>query len=71
MLDANECREHAKSCIRQAAQTTDPIEKQRLSDAAYGWARVAADLAKLEEKLAEEQQELRKRAAAAVSVTAA
>lgn len=55
MLDAKECREHAMNCITQAAQTTDPIEKQRLSDTAYGWARVAADLAKLEEKLAREQ----------------
>ena len=55
MLDANECREHAKNCTEQAAEATDPITRLRLSETAQGWARLAADLAKLEKKLVEEQ----------------
>jgi hypothetical protein len=60
MLDAKECREHAKNCMRQAAEVTDPIVRQRMSETAQGWARLAADLAKLEEKLAQAQQRLRR-----------
>jgi hypothetical protein len=64
MLDAKECHEHAASCRKKAAETTDPVEKQRLSDTAYGWARVATDLEKLEAKLAQEQQTQREGASA-------
>jgi hypothetical protein len=55
MLDARECREQAMKCMKQAAEATDPLLKQRLSETAQGWHRLAADLAKLEEKLAKEQ----------------
>ena len=53
MLDAKECREQAMKCMKQAADAADPFLKQRLSETAQGWQRLAADLAKLEEKLAE------------------
>ena len=56
MLDANECREQARNCTEWAAATTDPITRLRLSETAQGWARLAADLAKLEKKLVEEEQ---------------
>jgi hypothetical protein len=56
MLDAKECREQAKNCMTQAAEATDPIVRQRLSETAQGWARLAADLAKMEDKLAQEPQ---------------
>jgi hypothetical protein len=55
MLDAKECREHAIRCMKECADATDPILKQRLSETAQGWNRLAIDLAKLEEKLAQEQ----------------
>jgi hypothetical protein len=41
--------------MKQAAEATDPLMKQHLSETAQGWARLAADLAKLEEKLEQEQ----------------
>ena len=56
MLDAQECLEHAKNCTEQAAEATDPITRLRLSETAQGWARLAADLAQLEEKLVKEEQ---------------
>ena len=56
MLDAEECRERAIKCM-QAAEAVDPVIKQRLFETAHGWRRLAADLAKLEEKLAQEQQD--------------
>ena len=43
MLNANECREHAERCMTQAAETTDPIVKERLIETAQGWMRLAAD----------------------------
>jgi hypothetical protein len=46
MIDANECREPAERCMTQAAQATDPIIKNRLTETAQGWLRLAADLAK-------------------------
>ena len=46
MMDANEFREHAERCMTQAAQATDPIIKNRLTETAQGWLRLAADLAK-------------------------
>jgi hypothetical protein len=55
MLDAKECREQATKCMKRAAEATDPLMKQHLSETAQGWARLAADLAKLEEKLEQEQ----------------
>ena len=55
MLDSNECREHAKRCVTLAAQTTDPVLKQRLAETAQGWARLAADLAVTDELLAKSQ----------------
>ena len=57
MLDANECRELAMNFTKRAAATTDPITRLRLSETAQGWARLAADLAKLEEKSKQEQEQ--------------
>jgi hypothetical protein len=42
MLDAEECRELANSCIKQAAEATDPMVSQRLSETAQGWARLTS-----------------------------
>ena len=47
MLDANECRQEAMKCVKQAAEATDPILRQRLSETAQGWSRLAADLPNL------------------------
>jgi hypothetical protein len=55
MLDAKECNEQAMKSMKQAAEATDPFLKQRFSETAQGWRRLAADLAGLEEKLAKEQ----------------
>jgi hypothetical protein len=52
MVDANECREYAKHCVRQAAQTADPIIKERLTETAQGWTRLASDLEDVEQRLA-------------------
>jgi hypothetical protein len=49
MLDAKECREHARTCMEQAAEATDPTLKQRLSETAQGWACLAADFARWKE----------------------
>jgi rRNA maturation endonuclease Nob1 len=57
MLDANECRQEAMKCVKQAAEATDPILRQRLSETAQGWSRLAADLANLEDKQAKDQQD--------------
>jgi hypothetical protein len=57
MLDAEECRERAVKSMKQAAEAIDPVIKQRLFETAQGWRRLAADLAKLEEKLAQKQQD--------------
>ena len=46
MFDAVECREHARRCAVKAAETDDPRLKQRFSETAAGWMRLAADLAK-------------------------
>jgi hypothetical protein len=40
-----------------SCEAIDPIIKQRLCETAQGWRRLAADLAKLEEKLVEGQQD--------------
>ena len=57
MLDAEECREHAIKSMKQAAEAIDPVIKQRLFETAHGWRRLKADLAKLEEKLVQGQQD--------------
>jgi hypothetical protein len=56
MLDAKECREQARRCLEQAAEAIDPVVKQRLSETAYGWSRLAADLADLEQRLEQKRQ---------------
>ena len=53
MPNAKECSENAMKCMKLAAEAADPILKQRQT--AQGWNRLAVDLAKLEEKLAQEQ----------------
>jgi hypothetical protein len=55
MLDANECRENAKRCVTLAAQTTDPVIKERLFETAQGWTRLAIDFAKFNDREAESQ----------------
>jgi len=55
MIDANECRENAKRCQTLAAQTTDPVMKERLFETAQGWARLAIDFANLNDREAEWQ----------------
>jgi hypothetical protein len=59
MLDAKECRDHAKRCLAQAAKTNDPILKERLAEIAQGWARLAADYAGIGDQLSQRQQEKR------------
>lgn len=49
MFDTNECREHAKRCVTMAAQTTNPVLKQRFSEMAQAWARLASQLAETDE----------------------
>ena len=44
MLDASDCRDHAKRCLTQAMEMTDPVLKESLSGAAQRWARLASDL---------------------------
>jgi len=46
MLEPLQCREHAKECLALAAQTTNPLLKQRLQETAQGWMRLATDLAR-------------------------
>ena len=56
MFDANECREHAKRCVMMAAQTTDPVMRERLSETAQAWARLATQLADSDERSASWRQ---------------
>jgi hypothetical protein len=56
MLDARGCREHSMRCVELAALATDPVVKQRLSETAQEWARLAFELAEVERKLAEEDR---------------
>jgi hypothetical protein len=53
MLDANECREHARRFMQLSAEATDLVMKQRLAETAEGWARLAADLAQIEVRSAQ------------------
>jgi hypothetical protein len=57
MLDAKECQESAMQCMQMAAKATDPDTKRRLAEMAQGWARLAADLSKLETRLEQTAQE--------------
>jgi hypothetical protein len=59
MLDAEECRKSAIHCMEMAAKASDPITKRRLAENAQGWARLAADLARLEGPM-EQQKPLAK-----------
>jgi hypothetical protein len=42
--DPKECREQAKRCLKLAAETTDPVLKNSLTDTAHRWERLASDL---------------------------
>ena len=55
MVDANECRENAKRCVTLAAQTTDPVIKERLFETAQGWTRLAIDFANFNGREAQRQ----------------
>jgi hypothetical protein len=39
-----ECREHAKNCLRMAAEAPSPLAKARFMDLAKTWMRLATDL---------------------------
>ena len=56
MLDAKECREHAMNCIKQAAEATDRSYSSAFPKRPKGGRAARVDLAKLEEKLAQELQ---------------
>jgi hypothetical protein len=62
MLDVNECRRNAKQCLKQAAEATDPIIKERLSETAQGWARLAADLAIINDRVVKGRKGLQRTA---------
>lgn len=57
--DPNEYQQHAKRCLKLAAETADPVLKETLTDSAQRWERLASDLAATNELLAkwEDQQE--------------
>jgi hypothetical protein len=42
--DPKRCREHAKRCWALAWQTTNPVLKESLTDAAQRWAVLAVEL---------------------------
>jgi hypothetical protein len=42
--DPKQYREHAERCRSLAAETTDPVLRERLTDAAQRWEILAADL---------------------------
>ena len=52
MLDLNECRgtRQAVYDAAQASQTTNPIIKERLTETAQGWLRLAADFEKYNDR---------------------
>jgi hypothetical protein len=50
VLTVNECRRNARGCLKQAAEATDPMIKESLSETAQGWARLAADLANINDR---------------------
>ena len=51
--DPKECREHAKNCWALAAAASQPDLKSHFTDMAQRWARLAADLEKMDELLHE------------------
>ena len=57
MLDADECREHARRYARMAAEIDDPLLKQRFEETAAGWLRLAADMANLDSQSAKLRSE--------------
>ena len=50
MFTLDECLAHAPRYARMAAAIDDPHLKQRFEEAAAGWLRVAADMAKLDKQ---------------------
>jgi len=52
VLNAEECREHARRYARMATESDDPVLRQRFAETAAGWLRLAADLANLDAQLA-------------------
>ena len=54
--DPKECREQAKRCLRLAAETNDPVLRDSLTDTAYRWERLAADLQSDNDNLARQNQ---------------
>ena len=42
--DPKECREHAKNCLRMAAEAPSPLAKARFQKLAETWMRLATDL---------------------------
>jgi hypothetical protein len=42
--DPKECREHAKNCLKMAADSTSPLAKAQFEDLAQTWLRLATDL---------------------------
>jgi hypothetical protein len=42
--DPKECREHAKNCLRLAAESPSPLAKARFEDLANTWMKLATDL---------------------------
>ena len=52
VLDAQECREHARRYGMMADKTDDLRLKQVFSETAAGWLRLAADMADLNERMA-------------------
>jgi hypothetical protein len=54
--DPKECREQVKRCLRLAAETNDPVLRDSLTDTAYRWERLAADLQSDNDNLARQNQ---------------
>ena len=42
--DPSECRDHAKNCLKLAAQTSSPLAKAQFEDLAQTWSRLASDI---------------------------
>jgi hypothetical protein len=42
--DPKECREHAKNCLRLAAEAPNEVGKRRFEELARTWLRLASDL---------------------------
>ena len=68
MLDADECREHARQYATMAAEIDDPLLKQRFEETAAGWLRIAADLANLDAQMATLRSEERKMSLSSIDI---